>query len=69
MLFAEPPPSQGDLRFRFFGFPARIHPFFWLVTVLLGARGDVSAVDLLVWVVVVFVSILVHELGHAYETV
>jgi Zn-dependent protease len=37
-----------------------------LVTVLLGASGDTSAVELLVWVVVVLVSILVHELGHAF---
>jgi Zn-dependent protease len=66
MLFGEPPPSQGDLRFRLFGFPVRIHPFFWLVTLLLGASGDPQPVELVVWVVVVLASILVHELGHAF---
>jgi Zn-dependent protease len=65
MLFAEPPPSQGELRFFLFGFPVRIHPFFWLVTVLLGANGSPQPIELVVWVGAVFVSILVHELGHA----
>jgi stage IV sporulation protein FB len=65
MLFAEPAPSQGDLHFRLFGFPVRIHPFFWLVTVLFGAAGDTRPWELLVWIAVVLVSILVHELGHA----
>ena len=27
----EPPPTQGDLHFRLFGIPVRVHPFFWVV--------------------------------------
>lgn len=68
MLF-EPPSSQGDIHFRLFGFPVRIHPFFWVVVALLGLnRGDEGTPpgELLMWVAVVFVSILVHELGHAF---
>jgi stage IV sporulation protein FB len=67
MILGEPPPSQGDLHFRLFGFPVRVHPFFWIATVLLGLGGSEKAdpLDTLIWVVVVFVSILVHELGHA----
>jgi len=45
----------------------RVHPLFWLITILLGARGVNSKeglVFLLLWVVAVFVSILIHELGH-----
>jgi stage IV sporulation protein FB len=37
---------------------------FWLIAVLLGSSsGDL--LQILIWVVVVFVSILIHELGHA----
>src|SRR3954453_23886112 len=67
MILGEPPPSQGDLHFRLFGFPVRVHPFFWIATVFLGMGGSEKAdpLDTLVWVAVVFVSILVHEMGHA----
>ena len=66
MLLGEPPSTQGDLHFRLFGIPVRVHPFFWIAALLLGARahqGEPGAA--LIWVAVVFVSILVHELGHA----
>jgi Zn-dependent protease len=69
MLLTEPPPSQGDLHFRVFGIPVRVHPFFWLVTVVMGLSGGKEGTppaELLIWVAVVFVSILVHELGHAF---
>jgi Zn-dependent protease len=66
MLLGEPSPSQGDLHFRLFGFPVRVTPYFWLGTVLLNlGRDRVDPLDLAVWVVVVFLSILVHEMGHA----
>jgi stage IV sporulation protein FB len=67
MILGEPPPTQADLRFSLFGFPVRVHPFFWLIALMLGMGGDTfEPVAALVWVVVVFVSILVHELGHAF---
>lgn len=66
MLIAEPPRSQGDVHFRLLDFPIRIHPFFWVAVLLLGYRPDGTApLELIVWVVVVIVSIVVHELGHA----
>lgn len=67
MFLYEPPPSQGDLHFRLFGFPIRIHPWFWISTFLFGLNGggETAPAELLTWVAVVFVSILVHELGHA----
>ncbi|HEX6960599.1 MAG TPA: site-2 protease family protein, partial [Lacipirellula sp.] len=67
MLLSEPPPTQGDLHFRVAGIPVRVHPFFWLVTLVMGlsGRGDTPPAALVAWIVVVFVSILVHELGHA----
>ena len=64
LLFQVPPPTRYDLRFNLAGFPVRVHPLFWLIAVLLGySSGDI--LQILVWVVVVFISILVHELGHA----
>ncbi len=58
------------LRFTLFGFPVEIHWFFWLNAALLGgalqATGPEAFQALLVWIAVVLVSILVHELGHAF---
>jgi Zn-dependent protease len=51
------------LRFRAFGVPVFVQPAFWLTAVLLG--GSIGSPGLLVlWVAIVFVSVLVHELGH-----
>lgn len=68
MILAEPPPSQADLHFRVFGFPVRVHPWFWAVALMWGISGHEKAdpVATLIRVAVVFVSILVHELGHAF---
>lgn len=64
MIFSEPPTTRYDLRFILAGIPIRVHPLFWLMTILIGGiSGDV--VFMVIWVVVVFISILVHELGHA----
>ena len=67
MFLAEPPRTPWDLNFQVLGFPVRIHPLFWLVGLLLGySGGDGNAgIHLLIWFVALFVSILVHELGHA----
>lgn len=64
MLLAEPPSTQYDLHFEILGIPIRVHPFFWLAGLILGARGD-GGMALLIWMMVFFVSILVHELGHS----
>jgi Zn-dependent protease len=69
MILGEPPPTPADLHFRLFGFPIRVHPFFWIVILILGMGGfggeQADPVETLIWVAVAFVSILVHELGHA----
>jgi len=65
LSFQEPPPTRFDLRFTLAGIPVRVHPLFWLVALLFGsASGDLVA--LLIWIPAVFLSILVHELGHAF---
>jgi Zn-dependent protease len=67
MILGEPAPSQADLHFRVFGVPVRVHPWFWIVSLLLGmGGGEADPLQTLIWVAVVFVSILVHELGHAF---
>jgi Zn-dependent protease len=66
MFLGEPAPSSADLHFRLLGFPVRVHPFFWLAMLLLGMpRGKADPLQTIIWVAVGFVSILVHELGHA----
>jgi stage IV sporulation protein FB len=66
-VLVEPDRTNFDLNFRVFGFPVRVHPWFWLGAALIGAdffaRG--GPLLLLVWIGVVFLSVLVHELGHA----
>jgi stage IV sporulation protein FB len=60
------------LRFTIFGIPVEVDPMFWVVSFLMGGgftlfSGEVNNVEVfsvLVWVVVVFISILIHELGH-----
>ena len=65
MFLLEPPPSPLDLKWQMFGIPVRVHPFFWLFTALLGLGALRQGVAyLLLWIVCVFVSILLHELGH-----
>ncbi len=63
LLFQPPPPTRYDLNFTIAGIPVRVHPLFWLLALILGSSTNL--LQLLIWVVVVFVSILVHELGHA----
>lgn len=51
-------------RFRLFGFPVQVHFSFLLIAVFLGL-GIRNIFLLILWVAIVFVSILIHELGHA----
>ncbi|MHB1559934.1 MAG: site-2 protease family protein [Isosphaeraceae bacterium] len=53
-----------DLRFRLLGIPVRVHPFFWVMSGMLGWEPQNLPLVAL-WIACVFVSILVHEFGHA----
>lgn len=64
MMFQPPPPTRYDLRFSIAGIPVTVHPLFWLIALLLGSSGDLLLIP--IWVAVVFISILIHELGHAF---
>lgn len=68
MIGIEPPESQYDLRFRLGSIPVRVHWMFWLIAIFLGYplyRGENATVAFILWVGSVFISILIHELGHA----
>ena len=45
----------------------RIHPFFWIVVLILGLSGGQPTPpgEVIGWILAVLVSILIHELGHA----
>lgn len=63
MLIAEPSRSPYDVYFSVFGTRVRVHPMFWLVSLLMGMNLK-EPVFVLMWIFVAFVSILIHELGH-----
>ncbi len=79
MFLGEPQHSSYDWRFSFLGFPVRVTWMFWAFSAAFGyyqARGlhelftylelpSNFAILLLLWVLSTFISILVHELGHA----
>ncbi len=73
LLAVDPGSTPYDLRFRLGPIPVQVHPFFWLLAGFLGVRlvqaemqaGRDGTSVFIIWMVVVFVSILVHELGHA----
>jgi len=45
--------------------PIRIHPLFWVMILLLGFLNSFTFDGTLIWAVVIFFSVLVHEYGHA----
>jgi len=64
-MFQATSPTRFDLNFTIAGIPVRVHPLFWIIALLLGS-GSNNLLMILIWVVVVFISILIHELGHAF---
>jgi len=57
--------EHAGMRFRLFGIPVEVRWSFFLVAVLIGWTPRTPTQFLVVWVAVVFVSVLAHELGHA----
>jgi stage IV sporulation protein FB len=57
------------IRFSLFRIPVEIQPFFWITLALIGgaSRADTSGamVQIALFVMAGFISVLVHELGHA----
>src|SRR5512141_1534400 len=65
LLFQVPPPTRYDLNFRIAGIPVRVHPLFWVISFLFGFSAN-NILYSFIWVAAIFLSILVHELGHAF---
>jgi stage IV sporulation protein FB len=55
-----------DLKWRMFGIPVRVHPLFWVMAAILSwdFLNAFGFVTFFLAVACIFVSILVHELGH-----
>jgi stage IV sporulation protein FB len=49
---------------RILGIPVRIEPSFLLIAVMVGAMGG-TVMGMITWIVVIFLAVLVHEMGHA----
>ena len=71
-MFGPVTATPYDLQFHISGIPVRVHPGFWIFGALLGWTPGVARLlehnilaVVLVWLACLFLSILVHELGHA----
>jgi Zn-dependent protease len=68
VFLIEPNETRYDLRWRMFGTPVRVHPMFWIMSVVLGYDATIKqgVGFVLAWVACVFVSVLLHEFGHVW---
>jgi stage IV sporulation protein FB len=62
----EPGRTAWDLQFDIAGIPVRVHPLFWLIALFVSGVGETIGIQLVLGVFIVFLSILIHELGHAF---
>lgn len=57
------------VRFSIFGIPVCVQPFFWISLLIIGGALDADSPDavmkIALFVIAGFISILIHELGHA----
>jgi stage IV sporulation protein FB len=57
------------VRFTIFGIPVQIQPFFWITLVVIGgglnANSPSSILNVCLFTIAGFISVLIHELGHA----
>ncbi len=58
-------PTPFDVRLMAFRIPIRVHPSFWIAMAVFGWIPDHLPLTFL-WVLCAFVSVLIHELGHAF---
>ena len=65
LLFQVPPPTRYDLNFSVAGIPVRVHPLFWVISFLFGFSAN-NLLYTFIWALAIFLSVLVHELGHAF---
>ena len=69
VMFGFSGPTQYDLRFSLLGIPVFVNPMFWAMSAFMGwnvvTTPGLGPICLLIWIASIFVSILIHELGHA----
>lgn len=68
-LFVDSYPQPGEIRFRVGSVPVVIQPYFWLTAVILSSgwfNMEPRPWPVFTFILGVFVSILIHELGHAW---
>ncbi|MBX7195521.1 MAG: site-2 protease family protein [Sandaracinaceae bacterium] len=58
-------PVQREPHFHFFGVPIYVEPLHFIVSALFGYMQYGASASALVWVLLVFVGVLLHEMGHA----
>ncbi len=68
MLLVWPNSTPYDLRFRLLGVPVQVHPGFWAIGILFGFN-QADPKQTVVWIAVLFLSILWHEMGHAIAAI
>ena len=49
--------------------PLAIHPFFWVFAGLIGWLSSGTLLGMFVWIGIIFVSVVIHEFGHALTAV
>lgn len=49
--------------------PLTIHPFFWVFAAIIGWLSSNTFMGTLIWVGIIFVSVIIHEFGHALTAV
>ena len=65
MILVEPGHTQWDLKWQMLRVPVRVHPLFWLITLAFSYDKNLKFSWVLALIGCFFVSILVHEFGHA----
>ena len=65
MLLGEPNHTDFDIHFQCFGISVRIHPGFWAISALLSLPAGREPMPVLGFALAIFLSILIHEMGHA----
>jgi stage IV sporulation protein FB len=66
MLFSAPQPTKYDLHFRLLGIPVIVHPLFFAFAAIVSF--DLVELSVIFWlcaIACIFVTFLIHEMGHA----
>jgi len=56
-------------KFKMTSIPIRIHVYFWILAGLIGWISTFTFIGTVIWMVVILISVLVHEYGHALTAI